>query len=155
MSGTTVYKMRVHPSLLGLVVEIVKIHTDERIYNNPSEWGSPYAKPFLIIFDKSLVMDFKQNKSTGVLWVLNGFDGFIFFLKMFWIVLVMLCLFSIWIFLWFSLVCIPLEHPYRPAFCSLLFCSFPDGSTTWKAGKRDWNLLEVYKMGCLGQLSTK
>ena len=76
--------MRVHPSLLGLVVEIVKIHTDERIYNNPSEWGSPYAKPFLIIFDKSLVMDFKQNKSTGVLWVLNGFDGFIFFLKMFW-----------------------------------------------------------------------
>ena len=30
--------------------------------------GSPYAKPILIIFDKSLVMDFKQNKSTGVLW---------------------------------------------------------------------------------------
>ena len=40
--------------------------------------GSPYAKPILIIFDKSLVMDFKQNKSTGVLWFLMVFDGFIF-----------------------------------------------------------------------------
>ena len=40
--------------------------------------GSPYAKPILIIFDKNLVMDFKQNKSTGVLWFLMVFDGFIF-----------------------------------------------------------------------------